>query len=159
VRPPDPEQDDGARGKSLRNPHSYPDLETALRPRRTVPDQPTSLPAVIDHVGRTSLQEVEGGITWKFDPVIFERTTPRATHEILPDVRCRLALFRAEHGLVTPDIGETMYELLGRNAPVIEIPEAYHHIMLDQPLSLVTGLRTLLADWEHSLPRARRSPA
>lgn len=158
VRRPDPEEVEGARGKSFRNPKVYPDVETALRHFRTVPDQPTSLPYVIDHIGRTSLEEVENGFTWKFDPVIFERTTPRATHEILPDVRCRLALFRAEHGLVTPDIGETMYELLGRNAPVIEIPEAYHHIMLDQPLSLVTGLRTLLADWEHSLPRARRRP-
>ncbi len=57
---------------------------------------------------------------------------------------------------MTPDIGEYMYELLGRRAPVIEIPEAYHHIMLDQPLLLVTGLRTLLADWDHSVPRARR---
>jgi pimeloyl-ACP methyl ester carboxylesterase len=72
---------------------------------------------------------------------------------VLPNVRCRVALFRAEHGLVTPDIGAYMYELLGRNAHVIEVPEAYHHMMLDQPLSLVTGLRTLLADWENSLPR------
>jgi hypothetical protein len=48
-----------------------------------------------------------------------------------------------------------MYELLGRVAPVIEIPEAYHHIMLDQPLLLVAGLRTLLADWEHSVPHRR----
>ena len=69
----------------------------------------------------------------------------------------RVALFRAEHGLVTPDIGDEMYDLLGRVAPVIEIPEAYHHIMLDQPLLLVTGLRTLLADWEHSLPQRRRA--
>jgi pimeloyl-ACP methyl ester carboxylesterase len=159
VRRPDPEEEEGARGKSFRNPKVYPDVETAMRHFRTVPDQPTSLPYVIDHIGRMSLKEVANGFTWKFDPVIFERTAPRATHEILPDVRCRLALFRAEHGLVTPDIGEYMYELLGRNAPVIEIPEAYHHIMLDQPLPLVTGLRTLLADWEHSLPRARRRPA
>jgi hypothetical protein len=50
-----------------------------------------------------------------------------------------------------------MYELLGRNAPVIEIPEAWHHMMLDQPLLLVTGLRTLFADWEHSVPLARRA--
>jgi hypothetical protein len=28
--------------------------------------------------------------------------------------------------------------------------------MLDQPIALVTALRTLLADWEHSHP-ARRS--
>jgi hypothetical protein len=40
---------------------------------------------------------------------------------------------------------------------VIEIPEAWHHMMLDQPLLLVTGLRTLFADWEHSVPLARRA--
>jgi pimeloyl-ACP methyl ester carboxylesterase len=153
VRRPDPEEEEGARGKSFRNPKVYPDVESAMGHFRTVPDQPSSLPYVLDHIGRKSLVEVEGGVTWKFDPVIFRRTTPRATHEVLPNVRCRVALFRAEHGLVTPDIGAYMYELLGRNAPVIEVPEAYHHMMLDQPLSLVTGLRTLLADWEHSLPR------
>ena len=49
-----------------------------------------------------------------------------------------------------------MYERLGRNAPIIEVPEAHHHLILDQPLPLVTALRELLADWEHSLPRARR---
>jgi len=156
VRRPDPEEEEGAHGRSFRNPKRYPDVATAMRHFRTVPDQPSSLPYVLDHVGRHSLTRVGGGFTWKFDSEVFRRTTPRAAHEILPRVRCRVALFRAEHGLVTPDIGAYMYELLGRNAPVIEIPAAYHHIMLDQPLSLVTGLRTLLADWEHSLPRRAR---
>jgi pimeloyl-ACP methyl ester carboxylesterase len=162
VRRPDPEEEEGARGKAFRNPKIYPDVDTALRHFRTVPDQPSSLPYVIDHVARESLVRVahpETGapsFTWKFDPGVWRRVTPRATHEVLADVRCRVALFRAENGLVTPDIGEYMYERLGRSAPVIEIPEAYHHIMLDQPLLLVTGLRTLLADWDHSVPRARR---
>jgi hypothetical protein len=48
-----------------------------------------------------------------------------------------------------------MYEHLGRRAPVIEIPLAFHHVMLDQPLSLVTAIRTLLADWEHSVPQRK----
>lgn len=156
VRRPDPEAMEGDRGKAFRNPKVYPDADTAMRHFRTVPDQPSSEPWILDHVGRRSLREVEGGVTWKFDPVIFRRETPRAGHELLASVRSRFALFRAENGLVTPDIGEYMYELLGRNAPVIEIPEAYHHMMLDQPLLLVTGLRTLLADWEHSLPRGRK---
>lgn len=161
VRRPDPEEEEGTRGKAFRNPKIYPDVATALRHFRTVPDQPSSLPYVIDHVARHSLCEVKDphtgarAFTWKFDPGVWRRVTPRATHEVLADVRCRVALFRAENGLVTSDIGEYMYELLGRSAPVIEIPEAYHHIMLDQPLLLVTGLRTLLADWDHSIPRAR----
>ena len=33
---------------------------------------------------------------------------------------------------------------------MVEIPLAYHHVMLDQPLSLVTAIRTLLSDWRHS---------
>jgi pimeloyl-ACP methyl ester carboxylesterase len=49
-----------------------------------------------------------------------------------------------------------MYEKLGRVTPVIEIPEAGHHAMLDQPLILLTALRTLLADWDHSEPHLRR---
>ena len=157
VRRPDPEAVEGAHGKSFRNPKIYPDVDTALKHFRTVPDQPSSLPYILDYVARRSLAPVPGGFTWKFDPLIFRRETPRASHELLPQVRCRVALFRSEHGLVTPDIGEFMYELLGRNAPVIEIPEAWHHMMLDQPLLLVTGLRTLFADWEHSVPLARRS--
>jgi pimeloyl-ACP methyl ester carboxylesterase len=163
VRRPDPEEEEGARGKAFRNPKVYPDVDTALRHFRTVPEQPSSLPYVIDYVARQSLAPVKHpdtgarAYTWKFDPGVWRRVTPRATHEVLADVRCRVALFRAENGLVTPDIGEYMYELLGRSAPVIEIPEAYHHIMLDQPLLLVTGLRTLLADWDHSIPRVRRS--
>lgn len=156
VRRPDPEAEEGARGKAFRNPKVYPDVETALGHYRLVPDQPCENRFIVDHIARHSLHPVEGGVTWKFDPTVFRRVTPRAAHEILPKVRCRVALFFAQFGLVTPDIGEYMYELLDRNAPVVEIPQCYHHLMLDQPLALVTALRTLLADWEHSVPRRRK---
>jgi pimeloyl-ACP methyl ester carboxylesterase len=55
-----------------------------------------------------------------------------------------------------PEIGSFMSSLLGRTAPVVEIPQAQHHVMLDQPLALVAALRALLADWRHSVPS--RSP-
>jgi len=38
---------------------------------------------------------------------------------------------------------------------VIEIPQARHHVMLDQPLAFVAALRALLADWNHSRPTRR----
>ena len=47
-----------------------------------------------------------------------------------------------------------MYDRLGRVAPVIEIPAAARHIMLDQPIALVAAIRTLLSDWDHSTPSA-----
>jgi pimeloyl-ACP methyl ester carboxylesterase len=148
-----PEEQAAREGVAFGPLRTYPTLDAALARFRTVPDQPTSLPYILDHVARTSVREVEGGWTWKFDPRIFDRPVP--TGELLQRVRCRMALFRSEHGLVTPDTGAYMYEQLGRIAPVVEVPLAYHHVMLDQPIALVTGLRTLLADWEHSRPRRR----
>jgi hypothetical protein len=38
---------------------------------------------------------------------------------------------------------------------VIELPTAGHHPMLDVPLILITALRSLLADWDHSIPYDR----
>jgi ABC-type uncharacterized transport system YnjBCD ATPase subunit len=44
---------------------------------------------------------------------------------------------------------------LGLRAPVVEIPAAGHHVLLDEPLSLVTALRTVLASW--AAPQSRDS--
>lgn len=157
VSAPDPEIDAHRIGAAFGQPKLYPDQASALARFRTVPEQPRYLDYVIDHVARHSLREVEGGWRWKFDHQLFNAFdgNPRAVaRPYLPEVRCRLALLACEQGLVSADIGAYMYELLGRNAPVIAIPEAGHHLMLDQPLLLITALRTLLADWDHSEPRS-----
>jgi pimeloyl-ACP methyl ester carboxylesterase len=139
-------------------PRTYADLDDAVAHFRTVPAQEHYLAYVIDFVARHSLKEVEGGWQWKFDRRIFEQFgfgMRSIASPYLAEVDCRLALLRSECGLVTPDIGASMYEKLGRVTPVIEIPEAGHHAMLDQPLLLLTALRTLLADWGHSVPHRR----
>jgi pimeloyl-ACP methyl ester carboxylesterase len=127
----------------------YPTREAAVSRFRPVPDQPV-LAYIAEHVAATSIRPAEGGWTWKFDPRVFARD--HLTTELLTRLGCRVALFRAERGLVTPQQGEVIYDRLGRVAPLIEIPVAGHHIMLDQPIALVAALRTLLADWDHSIP-------
>jgi len=139
-------------------PRTYVDFEDAIAHFRTVPAQDNYLDYVLNYVARHSLKAVDGGWQWKFDRRIFEQFGAgiRSIAEpYLNEVECRLALLRSECGLVTPDIGASMYEKLGRVTPVIEIPEAGHHAMLDQPLILLTALRTLLADWDHSEPHHR----
>ena len=139
-------------------PRTYPVLEAAIARFRTVPPQEHYLDYVVDFVARHSLKEVDGGWQWKFDRRIFEQFARGVRGLAVPylsEVDCRLALLRSEYGLVTPEIGAFMYEQLGRVTPVIEIPEAGHHAMLDQPLILLTALRTLLADWDHSEPHRR----
>lgn len=127
----------------------YPTREAIIARFRPIPDQP-ALAWIAEHVAATSIRPAEGGWTWKFDPQVFARDT--LTLELLTRLDCRVALFRAEHGLVTPQQGEVIYDRLGRIAPLIEIPVAGHHIMLDEPVALAAALRTLLADWDHSIP-------
>ena len=131
----------------------YPTREAAIARFRPIPDQPT-LAYIADYVAASSIRPAEGGWTWKFDPCVFARD--HLTPELLTRLDCRVALFRAEHGILSPQMSEVMYDRLGRLAPVIEIPAAGHHVMLDQPLALVTGIRTLLSDWEHSTPASPR---
>lgn len=156
VRRPDPESEEGTRGRAFRAPGTYSDLETALTHFHLIPPQPDPEPWTLDHVARHSLRETDAGWSWKFDPNLFTHTMI-AMHEQLASVKCRVAVLRGEHSVVVPqDTAEHMYEVMGRVSPVVTIPEAHHHLILDQPLSFITALRTLLADWEHSVPFERR---
>ncbi len=127
----------------------YPTREAAISRFRTIPDQP-ALPYLRAYVAEHSVRQAGAGWVWKFDPAIFGRS--RAAPALLQRLDCRVALFHAEHGIVPPQTTDLMYDKLGRRAPVIEIPAAGHHVLLDQPIALVTGIRTLLSDWDHSLP-------
>jgi len=127
----------------------YPSREAAIARFHPIPDQPT-LPYIAAHIAATSIRPVEGGWSWKFDPLIFARH--QLTPALLTRLDCRVALFRAEHGMVSAAMSDVMYDRLGRVAPVVEIPAAGHHVMLDQPIALVAAIRTLLSDWDHSLP-------
>jgi pimeloyl-ACP methyl ester carboxylesterase len=138
--------------------HVYASVDEMVARYRTVPPQDHYLDFVKDSVARHSVKPVEGGFTWKFDRAIFSQFGGRMRGVAMPYLErltCRFALLRSECGLVTKDIGASMYEKLGRVAPVIELPLAGHHAMLDQPLILLTALRTLLADWDHSEPLHR----
>ncbi len=160
VTKPDAEVQAHSRHDAFGRARVYPSVELALERFRTVPAQRNNLGFVIDHVARRSLRAVEGGWQWKFDRGIFESFAGSMRGIALPylsQVGCRFALLRSEYGLVTADVGVEMYEALGRVAPVIEIPQTGHHPMLDQPLILLTALRALLADWDHSEPARRES--
>ena len=132
--------------------HVYPSREDAIARFRTIPPQET-LPYATAHVAATSVRPAPDGDgwTWKFDPRIFGRE-PFGAAMMLTRLDCRVALFRAEHGIMSAQMSQVMYDRLGRVAPVIEIPAAAHHIMLDQPVALIAALRTLLSDWDHSRP-------
>ncbi|HEY2069129.1 MAG TPA: alpha/beta hydrolase [Rhizomicrobium sp.] len=154
VNPPDRP---GGPPKRVIRPHNiYPTLAMALGRFRLMPPQTCDNLYIVDWVARRSLKAVEGGFTWKFDPAIWQRFSIGDTAARLRATKCRIAIFRGENSvLMPPEIGEYMFNLLGRAAPVVTVPEAQHHVMLDQPLALVAALRALLADWNHSVATRR----
>lgn len=158
ITAPDPEVDAHRMGAAFGQPRHYASREEALERFRTVPPQDHYLDYVMADVGWHSLRETTEGWRWKFDHrafTAFDENPRAAARPYLPKVSCRLALLASECGLVTKDVGRYMYDLMGRVNPVIEIPLAGHHLMLDQPLLLVTAINTLLADWDHSEPIGR----
>lgn len=155
VNPPD--RPGGPPRRELRPHRIYPTLSEALARFRLAPEQPCENDYIVDFVARRSLKQVGGGWTWKFDPALWaSRFSIGDTADRLRSTKCRIAIMRGEMSVLMPhEVGEYMFNLLGRAAPMIEIPQARHHVMLDQPLAFVAALRALLADWNHSMPRKR----
>ncbi len=132
----------------------YGDRAEILDRFTTIPAQDVLLPYVRRHVAEESIRPVEGGWSWKFDPSMFGRRP--LLRDLLPELRCRAAFIRAEFGLVPPSMAGEIDRLLGHRVPIVELPDAGHHPMLDQPLPLVTALRMLIMQWALA-GRARES--
>jgi pimeloyl-ACP methyl ester carboxylesterase len=158
IRRADPESEEGRGGRMFRAPKTYPDLETALEHFHLVPPQPRTNPWLLEQVGRDSLHEVDGGYTWKFDPKVFvAREGPRLPSDFGPEltrVACRVAIVNGERSsIVDADVRANMATLLAGSPaaaagiPFVEVPEAHHHLLLDQPLATATALRGVLATW------------
>ncbi|MBO9709283.1 MAG: alpha/beta hydrolase [Caulobacter sp.] len=127
----------------------YPSLEEALARFRLAPPQGCENLYVADHIARGSLMQVEGGWTWKFDPAIWQRFTMPPLGEMLSRIGCPSALmWGARSALMGQDVMDYMLGELPASTQRLPIPDADHHVMIDQPLAFVAGLRGLLADWE-----------
>lgn len=130
----------------------YPSLAEALARFRFTPAQPCENLYIADHIARASLHEVEGpdgrGWTWRFDPNLRRRLQYLDLSKLLDAPLCPVAqIFGARSLLMTPDRVAFIRGATPPGTPWIDIPDAGHHVMVDQPLALTAALRGLLAAW------------
>ena len=132
----------------------YPSFAEGLARFRLMPPQSCDNDFIVEYIARHSLMPVEGGWTWKFDgAALGSRRFGEPFREYLQDVRCRAALlFGEKSALVSRATASYMSSLMGPLAPIVEVPEAQHHVMLDQPLAFVAALRMLLESWIRAEP-------
>jgi pimeloyl-ACP methyl ester carboxylesterase len=124
---------------------------------RPVPEQDEVLPYVAHHVASQSVVKRNGAWFWKFDPEVFARRhsgdMPAEEEElehVLDVISCRIAYFRCARGLVPDEMADRIRHILQLRGPFIEIANAGHHPMLDQPQALVASIRTLVELWSIS---------
>lgn len=130
----------------------YPDFPSARERYVLAPPQPVGEPFLMDYMAYHALRRDEAGWTWKFSPSVFKRdNSHRLWLEIGPRVVAAPGNKAIIHGeqsqLFTPDSRRYLHELGGGEIPVIAVPEARHHLMLDQPLAFAAALRAVMDQW------------
>jgi pimeloyl-ACP methyl ester carboxylesterase len=140
---------------------TYPSEEAIVSRFRLVPEQPV-LPCAREHIAARSVTVRDNGEWgWKFDHSLFAKMAPppppppegQSLAAQARQARCPVAILRAEHGLMSADMAGRLRTWLGQPVPIAELPAAGHHVLLDEPLSLVSALRTVLAGWTTQGPR------
>lgn len=138
-----------------RRPHrTYDSFEAALSRFRLMPYQVCDNLFILDYIARQSLTEIEAGPdaarwTWRSDPFTFHKLSGAEAGQAeaaLRAARCQLAfLYGDRSAIVRPDNLAHTQAAAAPGTIFAAVPDAAHHLFLDQPLAVIAGLRTLLA--------------
>ncbi|MBV5258362.1 alpha/beta hydrolase [Synechococcus moorigangaii CMS01] len=127
----------------------YKDTGTALARFRLLPDQPCEHLWLLDHIARGSLNETKGGVTWKFDPDLWAKLSweRRDPEKAAASLKCPLAFVRgAQSRLMQAETWDYMRTVFTAS-PFVSVPDAKHHLILDQPLAVASVLQALCEGW------------
>ncbi|WP_216364257.1 alpha/beta fold hydrolase [Subtercola boreus] len=135
---PRPESDPASFGHA----RVYATKEEAVTRFRPVPAQ-SSIDYIARHIAEHSVREVAGGWGWKFDPAFLNLAgdPPRT----LDGLACPVVMILGEHGLLSPAARVTF--AASDEVVVIEIPDAGHAMMLDEPVALLDAIQSTLDRW------------
>ena len=127
---------------------AYPDLASALARFRLSPSQPSDAPYILHDVARAGLIEEGGRWRWRFDPHLIQKLDVEEPWDVVAAPPCPIGFIYGDRSaLATPPIIAAQRAGAPPGTPSIAIPEAWHHVMFDQPLALVAALRALAACW------------
>ena len=139
------------RATKSRQPHAT--LEALIGRFRLAPPQTCENLYILDFLARRSGKQVvdaHGRAGWMlcFDPVFWDRFKQADPEPLLRGARCPLALIRgADSKLFGAVDAAHLLSLTPPDTPYIVIPDARHHVPIDQPLAVVATLSALLQGW------------
>jgi pimeloyl-ACP methyl ester carboxylesterase len=124
----------------------YATLPDALARFRLAPPQPCENHWALDHIARGSLKQVDGGWTWQFDPFLWNTLSPMILSSRVGALQMPTVVMRGGNSFLMGDrIFNHMKTIFPSRTGFVTIPEAQHHLMLDQPLATIAALESSLA--------------
>lgn len=123
----------------------YGSFAEAMGRFRLSPLQDIPNPWLVDFVGRRTLRKVDDYWTWCTDPGASIRVPHDRFVDRLAAATVPVVMIRGERSrLVDREVEAYQRSVAPAGTRFIDIPDADHHVPLDQPLALVAALRTLL---------------
>ncbi|RLA09337.1 MAG: alpha/beta hydrolase [Gammaproteobacteria bacterium] len=149
LRPKTDAQEESGKARSpFQNKRFYPDFETAVGRFRLMPEQPVTNSWIFDFIAKNSLTETDEGWCWKFDDNAFKTRMFGQGSELADQLTVPLAIIYGQLSkFFDNETLDYMHEVLPDSTPFIPVPEAHHHLFLDQPLAFVTAIRALMRTW------------
>ncbi|QUD86786.1 alpha/beta fold hydrolase [Phenylobacterium montanum] len=132
---------------------AYATLPEALARFRLMPPQSCRNTYIADFIARRSLKAVplDGGgegWTWRFDPQLWNKLDRVGLSSLTapPGPHAPMVHVYGENSAIIQRM-QAAERRVPADVPSFAIPDAEHHVMIDQPLALITALRGLLVSW------------
>jgi pimeloyl-ACP methyl ester carboxylesterase len=143
-----PERLGQMRERGLRRTRLHPSLDDAVAAFRLLPPDTVADPALLAHLAREGVVARAGGVVYRFDPACYAARQPVDLWPLLPRIAAPALVVRGERSPILPrEMAERLRAALGR-ATLVEVPEAYHHVLLDRPAAVARTLIDFLTDVE-----------
>lgn len=122
----------------------YPTAEDAVAAFRLLPRDTVADPALLAHVARAGVAADNGRFRYRFDPEANRVRRPVDNWRLVDRIVAPTLIVRGERSPVLPrDMAERLRSAIG-DSRVVEIPGAYHHLVLDRPVEFTAVLDEFL---------------
>jgi pimeloyl-ACP methyl ester carboxylesterase len=115
---------------------------------RLIPPQPSKNKILLEYIAAESVRQCRDGWTWKYDPSAFRNLQPSLIFNELKEIVCPTLIICGQHSrILDKESAEVMQSEISNALDVVEISDACHHIMLDQPVALIREIKMALKKW------------
>lgn len=129
-------------------PRFYESLEQGKRRFRLRPPQPCDNKFILDYIAGYSLQETPKGFKFKLDGAVFAKMSLAeefpAAADMVSGMQIPVGFIYGEKSrFFPPAIADGLGSILDSTL-IRAVPNAYHHVFVDQPLAFIEALKDLL---------------